>query len=358
MTSRERILGAIHRTPIDRIPMVDTSYWPETIARWEHEGLAPGSDVRALLGLDRIKHIYFDCGFGFPETTIEENNEHRIYTDSCGRTIQAWKNSSSTPVTLTHPMKSIADWSIIRKHIVVDHAKRLGNALTSDFTAAVTRGDFVALVPRDPAWVFIEYLLGFEEGLTALMCEPEAAARIMHEYADLMLAVLSDIMRIEKPHADALWFYSDLCFKNGMLFSPAVYRSIVQPVHRRFRAFCDEHGLAMILHCDGDVREFIPLLIETGFDVIQPLEARAGNDVRKFKAAYGGDITFFGNIDADIVAAGDHAAIEEEVRTKVTTAAVGGGYIYHIDHSVPPTVSFSDYRFLIECVMKYGSRSA
>ena len=51
----------------------------------------------------------------------------------------------------------------------------------------------------------------------------------------------------------------------------------------------------VIMHCDGDVHEFIPLLIEAGFDCIQPLEARAGNDVRKLKGQYGKDIAFFGN---------------------------------------------------------------
>ena len=32
-----------------------------------------------------------------------------------------------------------------------------------------------------------------------------------------------------------------------------------------------------------------------------------------------------------------------------------GGYIYHSDHSIPPTVSFDSYRRVIELVREYGS---
>lgn len=39
--------------------------------------------------------------------------------------------------------------------------------------------------------------------------------------------------------------------------------------------------------------------------------------------------------------------IREEVTSKVNAAKQGGGYMYHIDHSVPPTVSLENYRFLM-----------
>jgi len=46
--------------------------------------------------------------------------------------------------------------------------------------------------------------------------------------------------------------------------------------------------------------------------------------------------------------------IEEEIRTKFEVAKRGGGYIYHSDHSVPDSVSFEQYKRVIELVQKYG----
>jgi uroporphyrinogen decarboxylase len=101
------------------------------------------------------------------------------------------------------------------------------------------------------------------------------------------------------------------------------------------------------------VRKFIPLLIETGFDCVQPLEARQGNDVRDLKGRFGSQIALFGNISADVMSQ-TKAAIEEEVSTKVEAAKGGGGYIFHSDHSVPPLISFDNYCFVMEQAKKHG----
>ena len=77
--------------------------------------------------------------------------------------------------------------------------------------------------------------------------------------------------------------------------------------------------------------------------------------MRVLKKQFGQSITLVGNIDADIVATGDKTAIEMEVAEKIPVAAEGGGYVCHIDHSVPPTVSLESYVFLLETVMRYGA---
>lgn len=59
-----------------------------------------------------------------------------------------------------------------------------------------------------------------------------------------------------------------------MLFSPEIYKKLVYASHRKIKSFCQKHNLFLIFHCDGYVKEFIPLLIEAGVDAIQPLEAR------------------------------------------------------------------------------------
>ena len=39
MTIRERFVNCLTFGPVDRIPVQDLGYWPETIERWHHEGL-------------------------------------------------------------------------------------------------------------------------------------------------------------------------------------------------------------------------------------------------------------------------------------------------------------------------------
>jgi uroporphyrinogen decarboxylase len=76
-------------------------------------------------------------------------------------------------------------------------------------------------------------------------------------------------------------------------------------------------------------------------------------DVRKLKAEFGNAITFYGNIDVRKLS-GTRADIEEEISSKVPVAMKDGGYIFHSDHSVPPTVSWENYCYAIELLDRYG----
>lgn len=354
MGSRTLLRDAIARRPVPRIPLTEICYWPETIQRWESEGLPPGCDPLAHFGLDPIGLYGPDLSPRLPVTTLAEDDVTVTRSDEWGRTVQSWKNTTATPVNLRFAVDDLAGLdSWLERYRGLDH-RLVDEAQLRDHERRRTADDFTAVTPMEPAWFVIEYLLGFEEGLMAFLTQPAAVARAMRVFTDYTLRHLAWVIDERGVTFDALWFFADLCFKNGMLLPPAVYREHVLPLHREFRRFCDERGLAFMLHCDGDVRGFVPLAIEAGFDVIQPLEARAGNDVREFKARWGDRITFMGNINADLIARGTPDEIRHEVTTKLATAMAGGGYIYHIDHSVPPTVSLENYRLLVQLLKEHG----
>ena len=100
--------------------------------------------------------------------------------------------------------------------------------------------------------------------------------------------------------------------------------------------------------------ELTPLIIETGFDCIQPIEVKAGNDLVKLKKDYGDQLSFMGGIDVRAMASPDPDDILREISSKIPIAKQGGGYIYHSDHSVPSNVSFEQYCRVIELVNEYG----
>jgi uroporphyrinogen decarboxylase len=108
------------------------------------------------------------------------------------------------------------------------------------------------------------------------------------------------------------------------------------------------------MHCCGNAEAVFDDLIACGLDVMQPLEAKSGLDVRRLKGRYGEALTLFGNIDVIQMAASDEA-IQAEIRDKFAVAKPGGGYIYHSDHSVPPAVSWPRYQHVMELVRRYGA---
>jgi len=97
------------------------------------------------------------------------------------------------------------------------------------------------------------------------------------------------------------------------------------------------------------------MFVLAGFTCLDPLEVKAGMNLIDLKKNFGDKLAFMGGIDVRAMADANPAVIEEEIRTKITVAKQGGGYIFHSDHSVPDNVSFQQYQRVIELVREYGS---
>jgi hypothetical protein len=351
MTSRERLRTALRRQEPDRMPRVEQCFWPATLARWRQEGLAEDASPAEVFDLDRTLHLDLDNSLRLPPETLQETADWVLERDADGVVYKRWTNHYGPPSEVDTLIKTRADWERYRERLEPDPA-RISDGVRQAIRNAAAAGEFCSVSPGEPVWWTLR-TLGMERALLTLATDPDLFADMLARQAALGLQMLRQLLT-EGFRPDAVWFSADLCYRNGMLFSPADYRRTMMDYHREFARLCHDHDLFLMLHCDGDVREFLPLLIEAGFDCIEPLEARAGNDVRELKPRCGDRISFFGNINMDVLATGDRALITAEVVSKVEAAKVGGGYIHQSDHSVPPTVSFDAYRFWMDLAREHG----
>ena len=189
-----------------------------------------------------------------------------------------------------------------------------------------------------------------------MVLEPDFLAEMSEAHIDLVIGTLETAKEYGiKP--DGLFAAEDLGVNTGPMFSPSAYKKVLFHAHRRLGDYLHANGITFFLHTDGDIRQLIPLLIDAGVKVLQPLEARAGLDVRKLKSKYGKDLTFMGNISVEKMSA-PQSDLEYEVRSKLAVVMENGGYIYHSDHSVPSSVPFDNYQYLVALLHKYGNYQA
>lgn len=130
---------------------------------------------------------------------------------------------------------------------------------------------------------------------------------------------------------------------------------LIWPQHKRIADWAHANGLKMIYHTDGNVNGVMDLYVEAGFDSLQPLESKAGMDIRRLVPDYSDQLTLFGNIDVMKMLTNDLELIEEEIVSKFTAMKPTNAYIYHSDHSVPPQVSLQTYHAIIEMVNRHGN---
>jgi uroporphyrinogen decarboxylase len=144
-----------------------------------------------------------------------------------------------------------------------------------------------------------------------------------------------------------------MAYKKGPFFSLRSYRNLIYNGHKKIFMTYRNRNLPVVLHCDGNFRALIPDLINAGVSALEPLEVKSGIDVRELKEKYGDHLAFIGNIDKRMLS-GNLDQLRNEVLSKLKYAAPGGGYILGSDHSVPPTVSLTNYSYMIKLVKKYG----
>ena len=378
MNARERVLAALNHQQADRVPIHD-SPWVATVERWRKEGL-PVVNPAEYFDYELVSFTP-DTSPRLPIEVVQETDEYVVHRTPYGGLRRDHKDYATTPEIIDYPCKSREDWERIKGRLTPSRERVDWEGSWLAGNADDTRGQESVLERGRRDWrrglpgcrqareqgrfVCYNVMVGYdklqfyvatEQLLMAIATEPDWV-RDMYE-ADANLAIAMYEMMAEGGFQfDGVWLTCDLGYRNGLLFSPRHYDEQLRPTLRRLFQYFRAKGLPVILHSCGCVRDLIPRFIEDGLTCLQPLEVKAGMDLIALKREFGDQLAFMGGIDVRAMADADPAVIEEEIATKISYAKVGGGYVYHSDHSVPNNVSLDRYRRVLELVRKYGAYS-
>ncbi len=351
MTGSERVLAALNHQEGDRIP-IDDSPWFTAVERWRQEGLPADMTPQQYFGFE-FSGAGADLSLRMEPEMVEETDDYTIAWNSNGALRKNWKHATSTPECLDFKIKTAAEWFAHKREMDFGrnrinwegglHAQRYAkeNGLWFSYRAAT-------------GYDKTQGLVGSENLLMAMATDPDWVADMFMWNTDGIIAT-AQMMIDGGFEFEGAFLYDDMGYKNGPLFSLAMYDQMCMPAHRKVCDFFHGYGLKVILHSCGDVTALVPQLLEAGFDCLQPLEVKAGMDLVALKEQYGERLAFMGGIDVRLMADGTAPKLlEDEIRTKVGLAKRGGGYIYHSDHSVPDNVSFDRFKYVIDLVLKHG----
>ena len=381
MTGRERVVAAIERQPLDRIPRFD-AFWEDTIPAWEKQGLrlpqvkkiivegaekSIGHPIEFYFDMD-IVQLYMDISMRFPTKVLEDDGETITVSDRCGYTLKRFKNKTSSVHFLSHMTESREEWDKYKDRFRLDprdsarvdcegyflHTKEYPSwdGFRQIFSEYRKLDKFIAVFVYGP-WEETWRHHGYENSLMDMAVEPDMMEEMFRKAADLLIDTTRYMISVGcRP--DAVWLAEDMGCTRSTLFSRRSYRDLLWPYHKKIGDFLHENGLYYFMHSCGFIEPFLPDLIEAGLDVIQALQANTGMTLTKLKPEYGDRLTFFGNISEQSFKNGPEA-VEAEMREKIPTAMEGGGYIYHSDHSIPPEVSFDTYLHAMRVLDEIGA---
>lgn len=350
MTSRERIQRMYEHREADRVPIFDEP-WAATIERWEREGMPRGMPYTEFFGLDQITNIWADNSPRYPVRVLEETPEQKTHTTAWGVTMRNWTHAGGTPEFLDFTIKDPDSWRAAKARMTPTRDRINWENLEKNYAVWRRRGDWLQACFWFGFDVTHSWIMGTERVLMAMAEDPEWIQEMFNHQLDLCIALYDQIWEAGYTF-DGIKWWDDMGFKHNQFFSLSMYRDLLKPVHQRAIEWAHAKGIKALLHSCGDIRPFVPELVEIGLDGLNPLEIKAGMDPLDLKKRFGDRLLLYGGLNA--VLWDDFDAFAAEARRLVPTLKQGGGYIFSSDHSVPTSVSLDTFRRTVELAKELG----
>ena len=143
----------------------------------------------------------------------------------------------------------------------------------------------------------------------------------------------------------------------GPFISPASYRDLYQPFHREVNNWIHAHtGWKSFIHSCGSVFRLIPDFIESGFDILNPVQCSASEmDPAALKSEFGDALTFWGGgIDTQqTLPFGTPEQVAGEVRSRIEKFGPHGGFVFNAVHNIQARVPIANLMAMIETFDRY-----
>jgi uroporphyrinogen decarboxylase len=196
------------------------------------------------------------------------------------------------------------------------------------------------------------HMVGTETVLMAMVTDPQWVVDMVNHELEVCLA-LHQMVWEAGYEFDAIRWPDDMGYKLSQFFSLDMYRQLIKPAHKRAADWARAKGCKVELHSCGDIRPFIPDLIELGVDLLNPLEVKAGVDPLAVKSQFGDRLVLHGGLDAVLY---EKPAEQQwaEMRRVVPAMKDSGGYVASTDHSVPDSVSLERFRQFVDLAKELG----
>ncbi|MEI6219269.1 MAG: uroporphyrinogen decarboxylase family protein [bacterium] len=351
MTTRERFRRMYEHRDADRVPM-QASPWGTTIERWHREGMPANVDFADYFGLDLVASMGGDNSPQFPSRLIEETEEYAIWLDSWGTTAKTWKHKESTPHWIDRTIVDRGSWEKAKARMVMTRDRVDWNYLKANYKTWRERGYWLQ------GWLWFGYdvtharIVGTERLLLMMVDDPELVIDIFNTQLNCSLQLL-DMIWDAGYTFDAIEWPDDMGYRNGLFFSLDMYRQLLKPAQKRAIEWAHKKGIYAHLHSCGNINQLLPELVEIGLDALNPLEVKAGMDPINIKKQYGNKLVLHGGLNAMLWT--DISKIESEMRRLMPVLKEQGGYIFQEDHSIPDSVSFEDYKKIVQLGKELGT---
>ncbi len=228
----------------------------------------------------------------------------------------------------------------------LDEGRYVGIADLAKHIVEIEKKAFVCGRMSSGMWEHAMWMRGYEQFFMDMIMNKPLVQAIMEKILEIKMAFWGRYLDEMGKNALVISCADDLGSTNGLLVSLDMYKELIWPYHKRLFEFIKKRAASKVyifFHNDGAIYESLPLLIETGVDIINPWQVNCNgmDDTAKFKKEFGNDLTIWGGTCNTLVLEfGSVQEVKDETKRRMDDLAPGGGLIaasiHIIQGGVPP----------------------
>ncbi len=380
LTSRERVLMALHHEEPDRVPIV------VGVSNATSMRMKPYRELKRLLGIQAPdKYLYDWPELGTAE--VDEATLQRLHVDVRGVWDRhpdwvyerARQRQPGTPffdawgigqVELSpgswfphiHPLADARTVEDIERYPWPDPTDPSRVRGVKERAEQLAREGQYAIMATP--WLLFPFeraiaMRGMEQFFIDLVEDPELAQALLRKTLDTCKGMMATFLEALGDNVDIIKIGDDLGTQTSLLISPRMYRRYIKPLHAEYISFIKERTRAKVFfHTDGDVFPLLDDLVEIGVDILNPVQTSAGRmaDLATLKKRYGKHLVFCGAIDTHrILPYGSPEDVRQEVKRVIEMLAPGGGYMLAAVHTIMDDVPAENILAMVDAALTYGT---
>ncbi|MFH1614552.1 MAG: uroporphyrinogen decarboxylase family protein [Planctomycetota bacterium] len=198
-------------------------------------------------------------------------------------------------------------------------------------------------------------MLGFENFLLNMAMRPDLIKTLVSRMTELYLELNEKMFSELKGKIDVWFFGNDFGDQKSLLFSEEMFSEFFLGSIRQLTAMARSYGLRVMMHSCGAISRIIPMLIEAGVELLDPVQVTAeGMAAVELKKQFGDKIVFHGAIDTQhILPMGTPKEVHDHAEATIEILSSGGGYIFAPCNVIQPDTPVENVVAMYQAAKKH-----
>ena len=342
MTSSERVMCVLAGETPDRVPVGEIFIDPKVI-----DAICPGMSYEDFVEYAELDMVTCLTMTEAPATIAWVDEDKGIWRDKWG----ALQRNAGDVISVMWPPARIETEADLDSYTppdpldspVVEQVRQLADRF---------KGDKAIAVVGEASFAPSQYL---RAGLGNLMMDYALRPEFVHKLARIGLEYHAELYpKLIEEGAEVIILGDDYAYKTGTFMSPAHFEQFILPSLKAVVQIIKEAGAFCIKHTDGNIWEIMDMLIDTGVDMLGPLEwpYMALDEVRNHS---GGQLGVMGNVDVDLLGRGTVEEVRAATKELLRRVSPLGGHILSSANTISSAVRPENFIAMLETVRQHGT---